>query len=113
MCIRDRFLSVSLLISLILGPLGYGLGALASAFSMFLFLIYFLRRFQIISCFNWRLTYTAETKRFMQLLIPIVLGGATLQFYYLIQRVFASGLDAGMIASLNYASKLRNSLKLY
>jgi len=100
------FLSVSLLISLILGPLGYGLGALASAFSMFLFLIYFLRRFQIISRFNWRLTYTAETKRFMQLLIPIVLGGATLQFYYLIQRIFASGLDAGMIASLNYASKL-------
>jgi len=70
------------------------------------FLIYFLYRFRYVSRFHFKLTYTEDVARFIKLVLPIVFGGATLQFYYLIQRVFAANLSEGVIASLNYASKL-------
>src|SRR5699024_3477010 len=47
-----------------------------------------------------------EAKRFINLALPIIIGGATLQFYLIIQRIYAAGLDEGAIASINYSSKM-------
>jgi putative peptidoglycan lipid II flippase len=45
-------------------------------------------------------------QRFLKISIPILLGGATLQFYFIVHRVFATYLDDGTLAAINYASKL-------
>ena len=100
------FLLFSVALSVFLGPIGYGFGATLGAVLMCGFLIYFLYRFRYLSRFRFKLMYTEDVSRFIKLVLPIVFGGATLQFYYLIQRVFASNLSEGVIASLNYASKL-------
>ncbi|WP_404404964.1 murein biosynthesis integral membrane protein MurJ [Jeotgalibacillus malaysiensis] len=45
-------------------------------------------------------------KRYLWRALPILLGGATIQLYFLLQRIFASGMGEGTIAALNYSSKL-------
>ncbi|WP_077214828.1 murein biosynthesis integral membrane protein MurJ [Bacillus dakarensis] len=99
------------LIALVLFPIlhehAYGWGALIGAVVMILMLVVNLRKIGI-SAFRFR--FYMEKKdhlfRFLKIAIPILLGGATLQFYFLVHRVFASSLEAGYIAALNYASKL-------
>lgn len=43
--------------------------------------------------------------RMLKIALPVLLGGATLQFYFFVQRIFASQLENGYVAALNYASK--------
>jgi putative peptidoglycan lipid II flippase len=66
-----------------------------------------IKKYNIMT-FRFRLSMKegAYVQRFFRMMIPILLGGATLQFYFLIQRMFASDLSEGVIAALNYASKL-------
>ncbi|MBM7577782.1 murein biosynthesis integral membrane protein MurJ [Jeotgalibacillus terrae] len=45
-------------------------------------------------------------KRYLWRALPILIGGATIQLYFLLQRVFASGMGEGTISALNYSSKL-------
>lgn len=90
-----------------LGVYSYGWGALLAAITMFFFLYYELRKGNFLSFhFSFRYENKSEIIRMGKILLPIVLGGATLQFYFIMQRFFASYLSDGYIAAINYASKL-------
>ncbi|QDP41477.1 murein biosynthesis integral membrane protein MurJ [Radiobacillus deserti] len=103
------FNAVFVLLGVVLTPsisvYSYGLGATIGAVVMVLVLVRSIRREQLVS-FRFVFEKSPDTKRFLKLAIPILFGGATLQFYFLIQRIFAADLDQGAIASLNYASKM-------
>ncbi|MEE0776935.1 MAG: murein biosynthesis integral membrane protein MurJ, partial [Bacillota bacterium] len=49
-----------------------------------------------------------DVRAAMVSLVPIVLGTSVNQIYYIINRIFASGLAEGSISALNYASKVVN-----
>jgi putative peptidoglycan lipid II flippase len=83
----------------------YGLGALLGAAIMVVMLLLGLKK-DFIRHFTFRFNHTPELKRLWLIALPIMLGGASLQFYFFIQRAFASHLTDGYIAALNYASKL-------
>lgn len=83
----------------------YALGATLGSVSMMLILMIQVRT-QKLMPLRFKITRLPETKRFMNLALPLILGGATLQFYIIIQRIFAARLDEGAIASINYASKM-------
>lgn len=99
------FLIISVVCSYWIGPIAYGIGALVSAIMMVGFLIKGykkLEKFPIGLSFqqNW------TTKQLWQLALPIMLGGATIQFYALIQRIFSATLSDGFVSAVNYATKL-------
>ncbi len=50
--------------------------------------------------------HNPEVKAALASLVPIILGMSVNQVYYILNRVFASGLAEGSISSLNYAAKL-------
>lgn len=88
------------------GIYAYGWGALASAAMMMAILFVHLRKnnlhrfhFQFVS------TELEYVVRMLKIAIPVLFGGATLQLYIFIQRMFASQLEAGYVAALNYALK--------
>lgn len=83
----------------------YALGATLGALFMFLLLMYQIKT-QKLMPLRFRIVPLEETKRFVKLALPLIFGGATIQFYFIIQRIYASGLDEGAIASINYASKM-------
>lgn len=83
----------------------YGLGALIGSLFMMVFLALFIQR-QKLMPLRLKFVWQPEIKRFIHLALPIIFGGATLQFYLIIQRIYASGLENGAIAALNYASKM-------
>lgn len=83
----------------------YALGATAGSLIMVLILALFVKKQQIMPL-RFKLVKLTEITRFLKLALPLMLGGATLQFYQIIQRVFAANLDSGVISALNYASKM-------
>ncbi|GAB4074049.1 murein biosynthesis integral membrane protein MurJ [Barrientosiimonas marina] len=88
-----------------LSAYSYSLGAALGAAAMFGFLVYFIRKRNLMPL-KPKLVRMPQNKRFLKLALPLMLGGATMQFYQLIQRMFAAPLDNGAIAALNYASKM-------
>ncbi|MBU8881158.1 murein biosynthesis integral membrane protein MurJ [Bacillus sp. FJAT-29790] len=100
-----------ILIAIILFPFlneeAYAWGAVAGALVLVIMLTVSLRK---IGERPFRLRFAIAEKeygfRFIKIALPILLGGATLQFYFLIQRIFASSLEEGYLAALNYSSKL-------
>ncbi|SFE92360.1 murein biosynthesis integral membrane protein MurJ [Alteribacillus iranensis] len=103
--LNASFLSIAVLFYPLLGAYAHAWGAIVSAVLMCVFLIYLIRRGGFFH-FRPRLSRSPETWRTMKMAIPILLGGATLQLYFLIHRVFASWLEDGYIAALNYTSKI-------
>ncbi|WP_047985158.1 murein biosynthesis integral membrane protein MurJ [Ornithinibacillus californiensis] len=99
------FLVVGVALTPILLEYSYGLGASLGALLMLLILVVSTRKQQLVPL-RFGFVKMPETKRFMKLAIPIMFGGATIQFYFFIQRIYASGLDEGVISALNYASKM-------
>ena len=99
------FLLVSVVASFWIGPIAYGVGALVSAIMMIGFLI---RGYKKLEKFPVGLSFkqNESTKKLWLLALPIILGGATIQFYALIQRIFSATLSDGMVSAVNYASKL-------
>ncbi|GGK04680.1 lipid II flippase MurJ [Lentibacillus kapialis] len=83
----------------------YAIGATLGAAIMCLFLIYYMFKLKLMPL-KPKMVRMSENTRFIKLALPLVLGGATMQFYLLIQRMFASSLNDGGIAVLNYASKM-------
>ncbi|WP_121616385.1 murein biosynthesis integral membrane protein MurJ [Virgibacillus halodenitrificans] len=83
----------------------YALGATIGAFSMFGLLLFYIWKLRLMPI-QFKIIKMPEVGRFSRLAIPLVLGGATIQFYLIIQRIFAADLNNGVIASLNYASKM-------
>lgn len=83
----------------------YALGATLGSLFMFLILVYQIKK-QRLMPLRFTMKKLPEKKRFLNLAMPLIIGGATLQFYLIIQRIFAAGLNDGAIASINYASKM-------
>lgn len=99
------FLISGVLLTPMMNEFSYGLGALLGSILMVLFLTYYVHR-QKLMPLRFKIVKLPETKRFIKLALPIIFGGATIQFYFMIQRIYASGLEEGYISSLNYASKM-------
>ncbi len=103
--LNGSFLLIAVLFYPLLGAYAHAWGALVSAFFMAAFLVVLIRRHQLFH-FRIRLEKSPEMWRTVKMAVPIMLGGATLQLYFLIHRVFASWLESGYVAALNYMSKL-------
>jgi len=103
------FNGVYLFIGVGLTPLlmeySYALGATAGSVFMFSLLIYYIKKQQLLPL-KFKIVRMPENKRFLKLIIPLLFGGATIQFYFLIQRMYASELADGAIAAINYSSKM-------
>lgn len=103
------FNGVYLVIGVGLTPLvmeySYALGATTGSIFMFGLLIYYIKKQQLLPL-QFKIARLPETKRFMKLIIPLLFGGATIQFYFLIQRMYAAELADGAIAAINYSSKM-------
>ncbi|MGD6875881.1 murein biosynthesis integral membrane protein MurJ [Bacillus infantis] len=102
---------IFILLALILFPFlkeeAYAWGAMAGASIMAAVLVWSLSKGGGSSIrFRLKMAKTEYAWRFLKISLPILLGGATLQFYFLLQRVFASSLPDGYLSALNYSSKL-------
>lgn len=99
------FLVVSVGLALVIGPIGYGIGALVGAIFMIGFLIYGVRNADNIS---WKLSlqFADDQKELWKIALPIMVGGATAQLYILIQRFFTGALEDGAVSAMNYATKV-------
>lgn len=99
------YVSIGVLLTPVLAEYSYALGASLGAFSFFAALAWRLRK-RNIATLRPKLIKMPELKKLLYLALPIMLGGATMQFYLIIQRVFAAGLDEGAISAVNYTSKI-------
>lgn len=88
-----------------LGAMAYGISALLSAVIMVYFLIIGYRK---LDSFPVGISFerNISSKQLWILVLPLMLGGATIQLYALLHRLFAGMLSEGAVASVNYASKL-------
>ncbi|MCG7344292.1 murein biosynthesis integral membrane protein MurJ [Sporosarcina sp. ACRSL] len=89
------------------GTMAYGIGALLSAVLMGIFLFAGIKRSRLYSL-KPAFGKSEDVKRVWIIALPILLGGASMQFYALIHRAAATGLSEGAISAINYASKLSN-----
>lgn len=87
-----------------LGIMGLAWSTLLGVLAQQLLLWWHVRR-QQMPVFRWR-GGLAESRQVIGLALPILLGTLFSQLYVFVDKGLASGLDAGSIASLNYASKL-------
>ncbi|WP_438315879.1 murein biosynthesis integral membrane protein MurJ [Sporosarcina sp. FA9] len=100
------FVAIAVLLTPLYGAQAYGIGALLSAILMGAFLFIGLRKADLYSL-KPVLKMTDDVKRLWVIALPILFGGATLQFYFIIHRIVAAMLDnEGLISAVNYASKL-------
>ncbi|MDV6377040.1 oligosaccharide flippase family protein [Sporosarcina sp. GW1-11] len=99
------FVAVGFLLTKWLGPESYGVGALVSAVLMGGFLYWGIKRAGLPSL-KPSFGMPDDIRKMWWLALPILFGGASLQFYYIIHRIAADGLGEGAISSINYASKL-------
>lgn len=89
-----------------IGPIGYGISALASAVLMVYFLVVGYRKLDSHKV-SFSFKRNVSTKELWIMVVPIMLGGATIQLYALLQRYVAGLLSLeGAVSSVNYASKL-------
>ncbi|KOS66643.1 membrane protein [Lysinibacillus contaminans] len=100
------FLVIAVALSLTsLGAIGYGISALLSAIVMVYFLIIGYRKLDSFPV-GISFKHNVSSKQLWILVLPLMLGGATIQLYALLHRLFAGMLSEGAVASVNYASKL-------
>lgn len=99
------YVVIGLVLTPLLGAYSYALGATLGAFTI-LFLLVYRTKQQDLAPIKPKLMNMPELKKLLYLALPILLGGATMHFYQIIQRIFASGLDEGTIAAVNYTSKI-------
>ncbi|WP_339215238.1 murein biosynthesis integral membrane protein MurJ [Solibacillus sp. FSL W8-0372] len=102
---NGSFLIVSVVLSIMMGPIGMGIGALVGAVCMFLFLVYGVRNVKEMS-FKPSLKGAEDQKMLWKVALPILLGGATAQVYILIQSFFSAMLEEGVRSAMNYATKM-------
>ena len=88
-----------------LGAIGYGVSALLSSVIMVYFLIIGYRK---LDSFPVGISFerNVSSKQLWVLVLPLMLGGATIQLYALLHRLFATMLSDGAISAVNYASRL-------
>ena len=99
------FVGIAVLLTSYYGPESYGIGALVGALLMGVFLYVGLRKSKLYSL-KPSFAMSVDTKRLWVIALPILFGGASLQFYFVIHRIVADGLGEGTISAVNFASKL-------
>lgn len=99
------FVAIGVLFTGYFGIESYGIGALFGAFLMGGFLYGGLRKSYLYSL-KPSFGMSGDVKRLWIIALPILFGGASLQFYFVIHRLVAAMLEEGVISSVNYASKL-------
>ncbi|MHA6261038.1 murein biosynthesis integral membrane protein MurJ [Sporosarcina sp. CAU 1771] len=99
------FVGVGVVLTRQFGVESYGIGALVGAILMGLFLFIGLRKSKLYSL-KPQFKMSDDVKRVWVIALPILFGGASLQFYFVIHRIVADTLGEGVISSVNYASKL-------
>jgi putative peptidoglycan lipid II flippase len=101
------FVLIAIVLYPLLGVEAYGWGAVLGAVIMTVILIVYLRKDGHVRFrFRFFISEKEYIIRMLKITVPILFGGATLQFYFFIHRIFASQLEDGYVAALNYASKL-------
>ncbi|MBM7649338.1 putative peptidoglycan lipid II flippase [Bacillus ectoiniformans] len=101
------FIAAAVVLFPLAGIEAYATGALIGALGMFGLLVYAVRKYELFSfSFQWKIEDSDLMRRYLKIALPIFFGGATLQFYFLVHRFFASYLNEGVLAAINYASKL-------
>lgn len=99
------FLLLAVLGAYWIGPIAYGIAALLAAFGMAFYLWREAKReaaFKISFSFEWN----EDLRRILVIALPILFGGATMQFYFVIHRIVAAQLEEGVVSAVNFASKL-------
>lgn len=101
------FLVIAVALSFVIGPIAYGISALVSSVIMIYFLIIGYRKLDSYSI-GLNFTRNATTKDLWIMVVPIMIGGGTVQIYAMLQRFFAQFLGFGdsAISIVNYASRL-------
>lgn len=98
------FVGIAVLLTGAFGPESYGIGAMLGAVLMGGFLYMGLRKSKLYSL-KPSFGMSDDVKRLWVIALPILFGGASLQFYILIHRIVAAQFDEGVISAVNYASK--------
>lgn len=99
------YVMIGVLLTPFLAEYSYAFGASLGAFTLLFILLYRAKK-QKLAPLKPKLISMPEHRNLFKLALPIILGGATMQFYLIIQRIFAAGLDEGAIAAINYTSKI-------
>ncbi len=99
------FVGIAVVLTGYFGPESYGIGAMIGALLMGVFLYVGLRKSKLYSL-KPSFAMSVDTKRLWVIALPILFGGASLQFYFVIHRIVADGLGEGTISAVNFASKL-------
>jgi len=99
------FVGIAVVLTGYFGPESYGIGAMVGALLMGVFLYVGLRKSKLYSL-KPSFAMSVDTKRLWVIALPILFGGASLQFYFVIHRIVADGLGTGTISAVNFASKL-------
>lgn len=99
------FLVISVALSFVMGPIGYGVGAFIGAIFMIVFLVYGVRNVEVMS-FKPLLKNRTDQRELWKMAIPIMIGGATAQMYIMIQRFYTNMLDEGIVSAMNSANKM-------
>ena len=99
------FLVISVVLAIVMGPIGYGVGAFVGALLMITFLIFGVRKEEVMS-FKPLFKDRQDQRELWKMAIPIMIGGATAQMYIMIQRFYTNLLDDGIVSAMNYANKM-------
>ncbi|NLY79185.1 MAG: oligosaccharide flippase family protein [Lysinibacillus sp.] len=101
------FLVIAVGLSFIIGPIAYGVSAFVSSIIMIYFLIMGYRKLDTYPI-GLSFARNATTKDLWIMVVPIMIGGGTIQIYAMLQRFFAQFLGFGdsAISIVNYASRL-------
>src|SRR5690606_31176853 len=101
------FLVIAVGLSYIVGPIAYGISAFFSSIIMIYFLVVGYHKLNTHSI-GLSFKRNQTTKELWIMVLPIMIGGGTIQIYALLQRFFVNILGFGdsAISAVNYASRL-------
>lgn len=102
---NGAFLVISVALSFVIGPIGYGVGAFIGALFMIGFLVFGVRNIEVMS-FKPLIKDRRDQRELWKMAIPIMIGGATAQMYIMIQRFYTNFLDDGIVTAMNLANKM-------
>lgn len=99
------YVLIGLVLTPVLSVYSYALGATFGSFAILWLLGGYIKKLDLAPL-KLKMTKMPEMKSLFYLVLPLMLGGATMHFYLIIQRIFAAGIGDGAIAAVNYASKI-------
>lgn len=98
------FVGIAVFLTSYFGPESYGIGALCSALLMGGFLYVGFRKSKLYSL-KLSFVMSEDVRRLWVIALPILFGGASLQFYILIHRIVSGWFGEGVTTAVNIASK--------